>query len=163
MNSKIKLRLAREFRKNPTKSEQIIWNTLRNRNFLQLKFERQYVLKGYVLDFYCPELKLAVEIDGSVHNGKKKEDKNRQSILENSGITFYQVESRNVESNIDNVLVKLAEFVKNCYNPHPQALLPLLQRVFSNRRKLVIKHSNMIGHIFPRPFMGEGPRVRAII
>jgi len=112
MNSKIKLRLAREFRKNPTKSEHIIWNALRNRNFSQLKFKRQYVLKGYVLDFYCPELKLAVEIDGSVHNDKKKEDINRQSILENLGITFYRIKSRNVESNIDDVLDKLAEFAR---------------------------------------------------
>lgn len=71
MSKKIKIQLAREFRKNPTKSKKIIWNALRNRQFFDLKFRRQYLIEGYLIDFYCPELKLAVEIDGPIHLYKK--------------------------------------------------------------------------------------------
>ena len=62
MNKKVKIQLAREFRKNPTRSEEIMWNALRNRQFMNLKFRRQYLIAGYLLDFYCHELKLAIEL-----------------------------------------------------------------------------------------------------
>ena len=49
-------------------SEKILWNALRNRAIMNLKFKRQYIVDGYIVDFYSPELNLAVEIDGLVHN-----------------------------------------------------------------------------------------------
>ena len=56
MNTKVKTRIAREFRKKPTESEKLIWDALRNRSFLNLKFRRQHVMDGYVIDFFCSEL-----------------------------------------------------------------------------------------------------------
>ena len=99
MNNKTKTQIAREFRKNPTKSERIMWNTLRNRNFLDLKFRRQYLRDGYVIDFYCHELRLAIEIDGSVHLEKRqaKYDKERQKIIEQNNIRFIRINSRSEE------------------------------------------------------------------
>ena len=111
MSKKIKLQLAREFRKNPTRSEKLMWNALRDRCFLNLKFRRQHVIDGYVLDFYCPELHVAVEIDGAVHSRHINEDIQRQTALEHNGIVFYRVKSENVESNINKVLRELADFV----------------------------------------------------
>ena len=58
---------ARELRKNFTPEEKKVWEVLKNRNFNNLKFRRQHVLQGFVVDFYCHELKLAIEIDGKIH------------------------------------------------------------------------------------------------
>ena len=55
---KTKKQLRREFRKNPTKSEKIMWEALRNRKFLNFKFRRQHLVEKYILDFYCIKLKV---------------------------------------------------------------------------------------------------------
>ena len=89
-----------------------MWEALRNRYFLSLKFRRQHLLEGYLLDFYCQELKLAVEIDGAIHRSQGKEDIKRQQAIEQSGITFYRIKSRRIERNINIVLEDLANFVK---------------------------------------------------
>jgi len=60
----IKKRFARSLRKNQTPAEMKVWKLLRNRRFLGLKFRRQHVVEGFVVDFYCPECKIAIEIDG---------------------------------------------------------------------------------------------------
>ena len=85
MSKKGKIQLAKEFRKSPIKSERIMWNAIRNRQLLNLKFRRQHLITGYLVDFYCYELKLAVEIDGSVHldEVQVKKDIERQKIIEN--------------------------------------------------------------------------------
>lgn len=51
MNNPIKIGIAKEFRVNPTRSEEIMWNVLRNRQFLNLKFRRQHIIKGFIVDF----------------------------------------------------------------------------------------------------------------
>ena len=80
--------LARELRKKQTIAEQIMWEELRNRKYFNFKFKRQYLIEGYIIDFYCPRLKLAIEIDGSVHLQQIKEDKLRQEDIEVKGIKF---------------------------------------------------------------------------
>jgi len=64
---KQKLALARELRHKPTPAERHAWSLLRNRRLLGLKFRRQHVLHGFIVDFYCPSLKLVVELDGKPH------------------------------------------------------------------------------------------------
>jgi very-short-patch-repair endonuclease len=59
---------ARLLRKKATDTERILWRHLRNRNFAGYKFRRQHPLDSYVLDFYCPTAKLAIELDGGGHN-----------------------------------------------------------------------------------------------
>lgn len=58
----------RYLRRKQTLAEEIVWQNVRNRKMLGYKFRRQYSVDQYVIDFYCLELKLALEIDGSVHN-----------------------------------------------------------------------------------------------
>ena len=58
----------RELRRNQTDAEKAFWSRVRNKLFLGLKFFRQYSMGPYILDFYCPEKKLAVEVDGGQHN-----------------------------------------------------------------------------------------------
>ncbi|MBU4375218.1 endonuclease domain-containing protein [Patescibacteria group bacterium] len=115
MSKKSKIQLAKEFRKSPTKSEKIMWNAIRNRQFLDLKFRRQYLINGYLVDFYCYELKLAIEIDGSVHLDEIQINKDieRQKIIEDHGIRFFRVKSEDVEYNIQEVLNRLKIFINN--------------------------------------------------
>lgn len=111
MKSKVKIQIAREFRKNPTRSERIMWNVLRGNNFLDLGFRRQHIIDGYIVDFYCHKLKLAIEIDGGVHQNQIKEDIERQKIIEERGIKFFRVNSKEVEENLQGVLKEIELFI----------------------------------------------------
>ncbi len=117
MSKKGKIQLAKEFRKSPTKSERIMWNAIHNRQFLNLKFRRQHLIKGYLVDFYCYDLKLAVEVDGPVHldEDQMNYDQERQKIIEDQGIKFFRVKSEDVEYNIEQVLNRLKVFINNFY------------------------------------------------
>ena len=74
----------RKLRRNQTFCEKIVWTYLRDRKTLGCKFRRQYSVDHYVIDFYCTELKLAIELDGSIHDepDQKKYDTYRQEYLE---------------------------------------------------------------------------------
>src|SRR5947209_7144051 len=84
---------ARELRLNQTRAEKIFWIAVRDRKFCSLKFVRQHPLfftKGrgqsfYIADFYCHELKLVIELDGTIHKFRRFEDGVRDEILSNSG------------------------------------------------------------------------------
>ncbi len=67
--------LARELRKAAAREEVIVWKALKNRKFYNLKFKRQYITEGFVVDFYCHELNLVIEIDGKIHEKQKGYDK----------------------------------------------------------------------------------------
>lgn len=108
--------LAREFRKNPTKSEYIFWQAIKERKIYGFKFLRQYVASGFILDFYCPKLKLAVEIDGKIHLTKLKYDRDRMDILEKTGIIFFRISASLVENNLDLAVKKLRDFVRSIDN-----------------------------------------------
>lgn len=113
MKSKTKIQLAREFRKSPTRSERIMWNILRGNNNLGFYFRRQHIIDGYIIDFYCVRLKLAIEIDGDVHQKQITEDNERQKILEAKGIKFFRISSAEVEENVNNVIIKLKKYIEN--------------------------------------------------
>jgi len=115
----------RQLRKDQTFCEKIVWIYLRNRKTLGYKFRRQYSVDKYVIDFFCPELKLAVEIDGNVHNkpDQKEYDIKRQEYLEKFGITFVRITNDELLGNpnlafdrIEKVLKYLEGKVKQ---PHP--------------------------------------------
>ena len=103
----IKRNFARILRKDQTKAEKIIWELLRNRKFMDLKFRRQHVIEGFVLDFYCHELRLGLEIDGSVHLKKKEYDALRQNIIESEGITIIRIANNEITKDKKSILVKL--------------------------------------------------------
>jgi very-short-patch-repair endonuclease len=82
------LEFARKMRKEQTDAEQLLWHLLRNRNFCGFKFRRQYPIGGYILDFFCDELNLAIELDGSGHADIEQlaYDEERTKILNGVGI-----------------------------------------------------------------------------
>ena len=77
-------------RKEPTRSESLLWSALRNRRLASRKFRRQHPVGRFILDFYCHEERLAVEVDGPVHETQRQVDGERQQILESMGIRFLQ-------------------------------------------------------------------------
>ena len=107
----IKKVFARELRKEQTPEETLLWEILRNRQFMNLKFRRQHVIEGFVVDFYCHELRLAIEVDGGVHNNQKDYDELRQSLIEDKGIRFIRVQNEEVKGNVDTLLERIKECI----------------------------------------------------
>ena len=108
-NKKLTVR-AREFRKANILSETLVWNRLKKKQINGLQFYRQFPIGNYIVDFYCKELKLAVEIDGAIHQVKKKEDLFRQKELESLGIFFLRFQASEVEKDIESVLTHIKNF-----------------------------------------------------
>jgi very-short-patch-repair endonuclease len=89
---------ARAMRRNPTSNEQRIWNWLRSRRFGDFKFRRQHPIGRYILDFYCPALRLAIEIDGAQHGDPRvaSVDETRAAVLRGFGIEVVRVSNRDL-------------------------------------------------------------------
>ncbi len=82
---------TRRLREEMTVAERAAWALLRTRRVLGYKFRRQYPMRGFHLDFYCPELKLALEIDGPVHDSRETYDEGRTAVLKAAGIRVVQI------------------------------------------------------------------------
>jgi very-short-patch-repair endonuclease len=93
-------------RKNMTKAEIILWSKLKGKHLKGLKFRRQYGINNYVVDFYCPELRLAIELDGNIHgyNSRIAYDMQRQRDIEALGIKVLRYTNNDVIKNIEGVL-----------------------------------------------------------
>ena len=100
-NKALKTEIARQFRKEPTPSEEQVWSMLRNRQVLGLKWRRQKVINGFVADFYCAEHHIVLEIDGTIHDCEdtKMYDRAREQIFAEIGITTIRI--KNSECNIN--------------------------------------------------------------
>ena len=79
-NSEVVQQVAREMRREMTPAEAVLWGALRNRA-LGVKFRRQHPVGRFVLDFWCPDLRLAVEVDGDVHDSQQERDAERTRVL----------------------------------------------------------------------------------
>lgn len=101
--------LARVLRNNSTKAEVILWQHLRGRRMLEWDFHRQKPVGGRIIDFYCPRLRLAIEIDGLTHMLEEiaEDDRNRESELENQGIRVLRFWNEEVFKDIGSVLRKI--------------------------------------------------------
>ncbi len=105
----IKKEFSRNLRQEGTPEERKIWKALRNRSFLNLKFRRQHVIEGFVVDFYCYELNIAIEIDGKIHERQNEYDELRQSLIEEKGIKFIRVTNEEINRDINILLERIKE------------------------------------------------------
>jgi very-short-patch-repair endonuclease len=103
---------AKELRKNGTPAEAILWNQLKGRKMKGYKFRRQVTIGGYIVDFFCPELMLVIEVDGSSHNGKIEKDILRQKELEGKNLTFFRYTEGDVRNNTDGVVKNISLFIE---------------------------------------------------
>ena len=111
---------TRLLRKNSTRAERILWEELRNRKFFNKKFYRQHQiitdLSGketfYIIDFYCNEKRLGIELDGKIHKFKINKDKDRTNIPNKLGIKIIRFKNSEVEENLKSVLNVIREVIK---------------------------------------------------
>ncbi len=118
--------VAREFRKEPTLGEKILWNELRGKKLDGIKFRRQQPIGYFIVDFYSSIHRLVVEVDGLIHQSQKEADAARQEILENLGLAVLRIDTEIIEKNVTMAL----EFI----------------------RKSILKQKQNA----PSPYMGEG-------
>ncbi len=101
------IEVAREFRKEPTKSEAILWEALRGKKLDGIKFRRQQPVGYFVVDFYSSVSRLVVEVDGSIHDSQVEADRARQEILELLGLNVLRIKSETIEKNLPGVLFEI--------------------------------------------------------
>ena len=105
--------LARELRKQGTLSEALLWRYLRGRQMLGYDFDRQKPIGNYIVDFFCNELMLAIEIDGDTHNYKIGKDRERQKNIEGTGIKFLRFTDEEVKENMEGVVVAIGQWIRS--------------------------------------------------
>ena len=102
---------ARHLRRRQTVAEKELWQKLRAGRFHGLKFRRQAPIDPYIVDFYCSEKRLVIEIDGSVHfeDQQAKKDRKRTAFLQDKGLRVVRFTNTQVRENIDWVLEEIAK------------------------------------------------------
>jgi len=107
------LRAAAILRKNMTKAELILWKKLKERKTFKTKFRRQHPVDIFIVDFYCHEYKLAIEIDGEIHNNEESNeyDLSRTAELKKFGIRVIRFSNDEVIYRIDHVISQILEMI----------------------------------------------------
>ena len=105
-NPELKQR-ARKLRQAGNLSEVLLWNQIKKKQLLGLDFDRQKIIGNYIVDFYCAELKVALEIDGESHINKAEYDARRDAYLKSLGLTVIHVTDEDVKKNLAGVMVWL--------------------------------------------------------
>ena len=105
---------AREMRHTQTPAESELWRALRNRQFLY-KFRRQHPIDRFIVDFYCAEAKLLVEVDGASHlePDQQEYDKLRSEYLEELGYKVIRFTNEEVKFNIEGVISEILKTVES--------------------------------------------------
>lgn len=102
-----KIEFARKLRKEGTATEKLVWDRIKKKKLLGFKFRRQHIIRGFILDFYCHELNLALEIDGGIHGHQKEYDRVRQEIIEGDGVEFLRIDVMDIEHAIPLIVDKI--------------------------------------------------------
>lgn len=99
----------KDLRVNQTNTEEILWKFIKNKQIKGKKFRRQHSVDNFILDFYCSENRLGVEVDGKIHDSQKEYDVERTRILENLNIKILRFTNEEILNNIENVLKVLEQ------------------------------------------------------
>ena len=116
-NDKNQKLLRQSLRNNTTSAEAILWRALKGKQVDGLKFRRQFGVGPYVLDFYCPEIKLGIELDGEIHKseGVYEYDEMRTRFLSENGIRVLRFDNELVYGNTEAII----EAIKEARSDHP--------------------------------------------
>ena len=110
---------ARILRNKMTKAEIILWSRIRSRQLYGYKFRRQQAILDYIVDFYCHDLKLIIEVDGDIHSLPEivESDKHREKILKNNGFHIIHFSNHEIETNLNHSLSKIKSFISEILSP----------------------------------------------
>lgn len=103
----------RNLRKNATYTEKVLWLSLRKKQINGVRFLRQYSVNHFVIDFYAPNIKLAIEVDGCSHLGKEKYDAERQKYIETLDIKVIRFTDEEVMWNTNKIIEQIEEIVSS--------------------------------------------------
>lgn len=112
-NDQIQKLRRRELRKNQTQAEKLLWTKLRNRQLNNLKFLRQYSVGPYILDFFCPQVRLNIELDGGQHKDQKEYDKERGFFIQCQDIKTLRFWNSDILYKTERILEIIRENAKN--------------------------------------------------
>ncbi len=107
---------SRFLRKNMTYCEKLLWERLRNKSILGVKFRRQHPIGPYIADFFCREASLVIEVDGDIHLNaeQKRKDDIRDLALTDYGLTVLRFCNKDIVDNIDNVIATIEGLIVDC-------------------------------------------------
>jgi very-short-patch-repair endonuclease len=94
-------------RQNQTPAESKLWTALRKQQVAGLKFRRQHAIDGYIVDFYCHEMRLVIEVDGPTHAATVEEDAIRQEAIQSQGITVLRFKNDEIFDDLPSVLERI--------------------------------------------------------
>ena len=118
MNKSELIDLRKELRNHSTLAEATLWKMLKGAQVDHLKFRRQHSVGPYILDFYCPQIKLAIELDGEIHNRQADYDEQRTYFLNKiKGIEVLRFENRVVLEEPKRILEEIEEYVSSYHLP----------------------------------------------
>lgn len=106
--TKAKLERAKELRREMTPAEKLLWQEIRA-NKLGVRFRRQQVIQGFIVDFYCHRAALVVEVDGDVHDLQQDEDARREKVLSELGLRIVRFRNDEVVRNLSAVVGRIKE------------------------------------------------------
>ncbi|MBI1296139.1 DUF559 domain-containing protein [bacterium] len=111
--------LAREMRHDPTPAEDRLWQRLRRAQIHGVSFRRQHSIERFIVDFYCANARLVIELDGPIHQYTVEQDAIRQEFLESKGLQVLRFENMDVFNTLDAVVAVIADEVARRTPPHP--------------------------------------------
>ncbi len=104
--------LARQMRKKLTLAEALFWQRLRKRQVLGHKFRRQHAIERFIVDFYCRDARLVVEVDGPIHQYTQEEEAIRQTFLESQELEVIRFSNQEIVQHISRIVERVTEALK---------------------------------------------------
>jgi len=119
--SKDKFALAKEFCRNMTSAERILWQNLRINKLGGWHFRRQQILFGYIVDFYCHATSLIIEVDGEIHESQRAADQERDAALTERGFKILRFRNKEIENDLNSVLSTILATCNQTSPNHPNS------------------------------------------
>jgi very-short-patch-repair endonuclease len=108
----VTMETARMLRKRMTNAEKQLWEKLKGKQIMGLRFRSQHPIDIFIADFYCHEARLVIEIDGDIHNGQFEYDDGREAEIEKYNIKVIRFSNNEIINEIDTVIIKIKAIVK---------------------------------------------------
>lgn len=108
--TKEKLQRAKELRREMTPAEKLLWHEVRAKK-LGVRFRRQQVIAGFIVDFYCHKAALVIEVDGDIHDLQKEEDERREKALREMGLRIVRFRNDEVVRELSTVVGKIRKAI----------------------------------------------------
>ena len=121
-NSPNLLSKRKDLRNNSTSAESTLWNLLKGKQVMGMKFRRQHSVGPYILDFYCPQIRLCIELDGHEHFtsvGDAQDDIRTEYLLRYHGIQTLRFENCDIFNHTEGVIGIIGETIQELLNPPP--------------------------------------------